>query len=116
MSDFYARKEERFPSNELPEYYRNYLIKRADSTVDIVETTDASLTGYGFRSKLSNNHYRTGSTITLFPLGETLPLTGVVKYAHATKEGTHVGVSICCDECFEAYKELLQDQYLGVEA
>ena len=88
------RKEPRVPADQLPGEYRRFSILLGHGLETPVETTDASLSGFGFVSALPIRNFVLGSRLVLFPLGDSHPVYGVVRFAIELGSGTRVGVAL----------------------
>ncbi len=94
MNEKDLRKEYRIPAAELPAEYTRFTILLGDEDMAEVQTTDLSLNGFGFLTRLPPETFIAGSRLVLYPLGEDRPVYGIVVHAAATDRGTRIGVKL----------------------
>lgn len=94
MNEKDLRKEYRIPAADLPAEYTRFTILLGGEHTTEVQTTDLSLNGFGFLTRLSSENFVPGSRLVLYPLGEDRPVYGIVVHAAATDRGSRIGVKL----------------------
>lgn len=109
MGTIELRKEKRISVNDLPEKYSNFSVLLPHGVESTVNTTDASLNGFGFTSNLPKEDFVVGFKLVLYPLGTDLPVYGTIVHVSKTEMGTRVGVRLLPIGGYKLYNSEIQN-------